>query len=178
VQQNHPGYGGHEALYRWKLGHHVFHVILIGMNHYIEKCRLALSQGHEEHLLGHLRTLAGLYDAATASMAYAADFASSEYTDYIRPSMMPPFVPPGFSGELNREHNKMIAALTELRTDIRRRYGQHLPSWPDDLRDAWKKVASSQSRNRRNHALVCRKFVPEGGSLLQQFYDSKDSLGV
>jgi len=115
--------------------------------------------------------LASLYDAATASMRYAAEFSSDTYRDVVRPSMMPPSMPPGFSGTLNREHRLMVTLLRRLAPKMRTaRAGTGASDIPSEVLDAWSSVRAARRRNQESHGLVCGQFVPDGVSLLQEFH--------
>jgi hypothetical protein len=114
-----------------------------------------------------------LYDAATVSMKYAADFDRSEYEGLIRPSMSPPMLAPGFSGEQNADHAVMLALLTRARRAIKTLLRSRPPDVPDHVHSAAGRLWSAQSRNRRHHRLVCERFVPEGGSLLDEYFENR-----
>jgi len=157
------------AVRRWKTGHHVFHLQLTVMNSALDEALAALRAGEREQLTARLRELRLLYDAATVSMKYAGSFPSHEYTTLIRPSMDEPFVGAGFSGLFNSEHAAMLGGLRQLRREVRlqlKRDGE-----PAELRAASDELWSAQARNRRNHMFVCQRFVPDGRSLLKQFYE-------
>jgi hypothetical protein len=118
-------------------------------------------------LLGQLRIL---YDAATANMVYTSDFPRLIYETVVRPSMMPPFLSPGFSGTLNTEHNVMLDRLKQLREALQEAFGSSKEEWPVGVARAWSELSQAQARNRRHHGLICSKFVPDGVSLLRHFY--------
>lgn len=152
------------AVTRWKLGHHLFHLLLTTMNTRLDEAIRQLGAQQPDAAAATLRELTRLFDAATAAMRYAADFPRTEYEHLIRPSMMPPFAHDGFSGVYNTEHRAMLARLRTLR----RLYG-----WspvPPRLHDAWRSLRDAQRANARNHMYVCRRFVDDGASLLQEFY--------
>lgn len=155
------------ATFRWKQGHHVFHVILVTMNTCLEESLHALNQKNWSKLTTVLKRLSGLYDAATATMKYSSNFPREHYEEVIRPSMMPPFLSPGFSGKLNQEHKVMIDLFKTFRSNLR--MAEELPQ---TVREAWDQVMKSQKRNMQNHGLVCQQFVDEGVSLLRDFYKS------
>jgi hypothetical protein len=162
-----------DAIRRWKLGHHVFHLELIVMNSMLVELHAACRESRwadADRLLGDL---AHLYDAATASMKYAADFPPHAYRDLIRPSMGEPLLSPGFSGTLNRDHGQMLAHLRGLRALLRDR--KQDGTLPAATRAAAKQLWSAQARNRRHHMLICEKFVPGGESQLQEFLNSQDA---
>ena len=155
---------------RWKRGHQAFHLYLVAMNGVLNDALLALDAGEQSALTASLRDLAVLYDAATAGMKYAADFATEDYETVVRPSMMPPFVNPGFSGLLNRDHAVMLNQLRSLRTQLVSTLGREQSEWPPAASAAMQAVRVAQQRNRAHHMLVCRKFVSDGVSLLRDFY--------
>ncbi|GAA0624531.1 hypothetical protein GCM10010174_49720 [Kutzneria viridogrisea] len=157
------------AARRWKLGHHLFHHVLSLMNSRIDAISAAL---HGEDWTGikvMLDELTVLYDAATATMHYASNFPPDAYENTVRPSMEPPWMPPGFSGVFNQEHAVLLRRLGDLKPRLRgTRATERMPEpVARSARALWK----SQSRNRREHKLICEKFVPGGESLLQQHFD-------
>lgn len=159
-----------DATVRWKLGHQVFHLLLATMNTRLDEvCRL-LDAEDWEALPPALLDLAGLYDAATATMRYAADFPRSEYETMVRPSMMPPFASAGFSGVYNAEHAAMLSGMQELRLRFIRRRAVVSAPVPAPVSAAWRQLLDAQRRNRRHHMLVCRRFVESGPSLLQRHF--------
>jgi len=162
-----------EAVVRWKLGHQVFHLMLATMNTRLAETAQALLAGEWTTTRSGLVDLARLYDAATSAMRYAADFPRREYEALVRPSMMPPFASAGFSGVNNTEHARMLAALRRLRV----LYQERQAAAPDPVRVAWRRLLDAQRRNRRNHMLVCRQFVDDGTSLLQEYYAAQARPG-
>ncbi|PER94444.1 hypothetical protein CN488_31465, partial [Bacillus anthracis] len=118
-----------------------------------------------------LEQLTVLYDSATVSMKYTADFSPKYYEEMIRPSMMPPFLSPGFSGTQNKDHQQMIEGLGQLQKQMLNKLGDK-NKWPDNVLQAWNLLSKSQIRNRKHHGLVCQNHVPEGASLLKQFYQN------
>lgn len=165
--------GTEQAVLRWKLGHQMFHLHLAAMNTLLDDARMSLDTTSWVKLAGEFEELTVLYDAATATMRYAADFSQELYERMIRPSMAPPFLSPGFSGTLNLEHEHMLERLT----DVRRRFKEtdRNSRLPDQVRTAATRLWAAQSRNRRNHMLVCEKFVPNGASLLSEHFKSRQT---
>ncbi|MBO0832207.1 MAG: hypothetical protein J2P29_09585 [Actinobacteria bacterium] len=159
--------GADKAVVRWKLGHHLFHLHLTTMNSLLAQARDGLESACWPELAHTLEQLRVLYDAATATMRYAADFSQDMYERLIRPSMAPPFASPGFSGVLNLEHAQMIDQFRELRRQLKgmRRAGQT----PAAVEEAAARLFAAQARNRRSHILVCESCVPDGTSLLREF---------
>jgi hypothetical protein len=157
------------ALRRWKLGHQLFHMLLVPMNTLLEETLAATRNAEWPCVVSGIEQLRALYDAATATMTYASDFSSATYREKIRPTMEPPFVGPGFSGIFNREHQVMVDRLRTLRRMVKA-----LPPEIEPI-DAIRRVAASleaaQRRNQHNHFRICKRFVPDGVSLLQQHLD-------
>jgi hypothetical protein len=160
--------GASQAVLRWKLGHQLFHLHLAAMNTLLVDASEELESARWSELTESLEQLRVLYDAATATMRYASDFSQGTYERLIRPSMAPPFLSPGFSGLLNLEHEQMLDRFRGLRRHLKQM--QRAGGVPAAVGEAGTRLWSAQSRNRKNHVLVCEKFVPEGKSLLNQFF--------
>lgn len=159
------------AIRRWKLGHHAFHLYLLAMNTELPVALQRMERKEWAELGMSLRRLTTLYDAATASMKYAADFDPNEYEALIRPSMSPPFLSPGFSGEQNQDHSTMLHLMTRVQSTMKKLLrDSRIMDIPQDVRVAATSLWSAQSRNRRHHVLVCEAFVPGGGSLLKDYF--------
>jgi hypothetical protein len=157
------------AVLRWKLGHHMFHLQIAAMNTLLVAAREWLESVRWPELAQTLDRLSVLYDGATATMRYAADFSPRLYEQLIRPSMSPPFTSPGFSGTLNFEHGLMLSQLRELRGEFTAVDASGAPL-PQAVRDAAARLWDAQARNRSHHQLVCQRFVPDGKSLLSDFF--------
>ncbi|SEM94634.1 hypothetical protein [Lihuaxuella thermophila] len=164
-----------QAVLRWKQGHQIFHVLLVVMNTALEVSLDSVRHRDWSCVSSSLQRLTVLFNASTAVMKYSADFPRHLYEDLIRPSMMPPFLSPGFSGQLNTEHHVMLENFRNLRTMLMKELGE-VQQWPADLAKAWTSLVKSQVYNRKHHGLVCQKFVDGGTSLLREFYANKPDL--
>lgn len=161
------------AVTRWKLGHHAFHLYLVAMNTVLEDALGAAKSADWAPLARSLREFTVLLDATTASMKYASDFPPRLYDDLVRPSMMPPFLSPAFSGELNREHELMLDGLKELRRHLKAAASAGSEP-PGEVTEALSDLRSATARNRRYHMLVCEKHVEGGVSLVRDFYENDE----
>jgi hypothetical protein len=159
------------AVKRWKLGHHMFHLHLTAMNSLLKRAHAHLEGSRWAELTSVLEHLRALYDGATATMHYTADFNPGQYTCLIRPSMAPPFLSPGFSGTLNIEHRMMIDSLRGLRRSFRAI--ERVTPLPPVLTRSAEELWRSQSRNRKDHMYICDQFVPDGASLLDEFFKNR-----
>ncbi|MEV0155432.1 hypothetical protein AB0H57_17060 [Micromonospora sp. NPDC050686] len=164
--------GAGQAVLRWKVGHQLFHLHLAAMNTLLVDARRALESRRWRELTESLDQLRVLYDAATATMRYASDFSPATYETLIRPSMAPPYLSPGFSGVLNLEHEQMLDRFRGLRRQFKQL--QRAGELPAAVGEAGARLWSAQSRNRKNHVLVCEKFVPEGRSLLKEHFRAQE----
>ncbi|MDT8912380.1 hypothetical protein [Amycolatopsis sp. PS_44_ISF1] len=164
-----PGDG--TAARRWKLGHHLFHHMLSLMNSHTDGLGDALGDSDWIAVRLLLGELTALYDAATATMHYAAGFPATAYEAAVRPTMEPPWMPPGFSGVFNREHEVLLDRLATLKPRLRGRAAER--GMPAETARTARALWKAQSRNRREHKLICEKFVPGGSSLLQQHFTEK-----
>ncbi|MDP9120406.1 MAG: hypothetical protein M3O15_03415, partial [Acidobacteriota bacterium] len=90
---------------RWILGHQIFHVQLVTMLSVLERCRRTLELDDGPPMVRSLEDFRTLLDASTANMVYTSSFSPVLYDQIVRPSMMPPHLSPGFSGQLSHEHH-------------------------------------------------------------------------
>ncbi|AMY56309.1 hypothetical protein CH294_26030 [Rhodococcus sp. 14-2483-1-1] len=161
-----PNDSARQAITRWKKGHHLFHLFVISMNSRLAAVLECLANKQWPTLAHQLTELGTLYAGATESMRYASDFSPEIYRDFVRPSMEPPWLEPGFSAVFNRDHDVMLTRAKIVRTTLKT---AELPGVAaDSARRLWK----SQAENRRAHQLICQRFVPGGDSLLQEHFDS------
>jgi hypothetical protein len=160
------------AIRRWKGGHHAFHVLLVAMNTRLDQAAALLDRGEHEAAAPLLDELCALYRAATALMRYASDFRAAEYETLVRPSMMPPFASPGFSGLANQDHAIMLDRMARLRTAVAREEEASAR-----VTAAGARLTTAQKDNRASHMLVCRRFVPDGQSLLRDFFRQRREEG-
>ncbi|WP_032387930.1 hypothetical protein [Rhodococcoides fascians] len=161
-----PNDAARQAITRWKKGHHLFHLFVISMNSRLAAVLECLANKQWPALAHQLTELGTLYAGATESMRYASDFSPEIYRDFVRPSMEPPWLEPGFSAVFNRDHDVMLTRAKIVRTTLKT---AELPGVAaDSARRLWK----SQAENRRAHQLICQRFVPGDDSLLQEHFDS------
>lgn len=159
-----------EAIIRWEKGHQIFHIELVTMNSLLDAALEALVRGEDPYLHKILHQLTMLFDAATATFIYTSDFSPENYNNHVRPSMMPPVVKPGFSGILNTEHKIMKTKIRQLRQNLEKEAGLEIADCSPETTNAWNLFLQAQKRNQQLHGLVCQKFVPQGVSLLKQYY--------
>lgn len=160
------------AVGRWILGHQIFHLQLVAMLSVLDRCRQSLELDDRPLLVRSLRDLRTLFDASTANMTYTASFSPVLYGQVVRPTMMPPHLSPGFSGQLSHEHHLMMHDLALLKSALQVRWGGGEP-WPAEVAEAWRQTEAAIHRVRRNHGLVCQRFVPDGASLLGDFFAAR-----
>lgn len=159
---------------RWILGHQTFHIQLVAMLSVLDLCRQYLVADDRPLLVRSLGDLRTLFDASTANMVYTANFSPVLYAQAVRPTMIPPFLSPGFSGQLSREHHLMMEDLVHLGQALRARWGGD-EARPAEVAEAWRQVEKAIHRNRKHHGLVCQRFVPGGSSLLIEFLAARAS---
>lgn len=77
------------------------------------------------------------------------------YHRTVRPSMEPPFLAPGFSASFGREHQVVLRRVGRLRRQPCAAEGVG-DGPPDQVSAARGELWRAQSRNRREHHLICR----------------------
>jgi hypothetical protein len=161
------------AVRRWKLGHQVFHIQLVVMTTLFAEATLLMRGNDVARVCRVVGKLRSLFDAATANMVYASSFPPEMYTRLIRPSMAPPYVSPGFSGLLSREHAAMLRSWKQFREAAAEVLGPRRDRWPGELRQELAALQRAVEVNQQNHVRVCSRFVPAGGSLLSEFFAAR-----
>jgi hypothetical protein len=161
----HPS-GPETAMYRWTLGHRVFHLYLVAMVTLLAELD-APEAPDDARTASILADLAALFEATSASMKYASDFDRELYDNTIRPSMEPPVLKPGFSGSLNVDHKRMMTALVGIPETLAQRFGEETAAWPTPVLTAWRSLVDAEQQTRFKHGHVCRRLVGGGPSLLR-----------
>lgn len=175
LPRNKDGVSGEAAaLIRWKEGHQALHVYLVTINTVIYDTSDAVKQNNQPKISSLLGQLVTLYDAATATMQYSADFPPQLYENVVRPSMSPPMLPAGFSGKLNTEHRLMVASFKQLSRTLRETYGRNIAGWPGEISREWAAVQLAKTANLERHDLICSRFVADGPSLLRSLLGSNN----
>lgn len=146
---------------RWIRGHHVF-VALIQCEITTLNCFLAAHAAGEFGLgVYTLDLLRLLFDGSSAALHFAGNFSPAQYENEVRPTMMPPLVPPGMSGVLARDHDHLVHLLRSNRAVF--------ANLEPALKTAYLRVVSAFENTYEAHKLVCSRFVgDEKPSLLSR----------
>jgi hypothetical protein len=87
---------------------------------------------------------------SAAAMRYAGDFAPRRYASTVRPAMLPPNLPPKFSGLQLRDHRVLLKALAEVKPLI--------AAAGDHVRPAYRRLLEQMRAAYSAHKLVCSRF--------------------
>ena len=159
------------AVRRWKGGHHAFHVLLVAMNTRLAR-RLSCSTPARTTPPRRWDELSGLYRAATALMRYvlglpcrglrgvapAVDDAAVRQPGLLRPGQ------PGPRDHAGPDGPAAVAVARDEEASPR-------------VKAAGARLTLAQKDNRASHMLVCRRFVPDGQSLLREFFRQRREEG-
>src|SRR5215212_4947442 len=150
-----------DPLARWIRGHHIFLVLIQSVITAVN-CFIDAYNARELKLsVDILDMTTRLFDGCSASLHFTGDFLPSEYQNTVRPSMMPPNVPPGMSGVLARDHEYLMHLL--------RGQKQLFGNLDDCLSENYRKFVSAFENTYQAHKLVCSRFVgDERPSLLNR----------
>lgn len=146
-----------DALLRWRLGHHSFFVLIQVLMVVHLRIATSLNRYDLAAAAGALALAAGLWEGTAAAFRFAADFASDDYENIVRPSMSPPFLKEGFSGFFSADHVGLIRILKGLRPAL-----QQLPP---ELGAVHQTYLRALDLAYEAHACVCENFVGAGSSL-------------
>lgn len=139
-----------DPLNRWIRGHHVFLVLIQGLIVAINCFVTAQAEDSPEDAFSALELATLLMDGSSASLHYAGDFPTSDYDETVRPSMMPPNVPPGMSGILAVDHRHLIKLLQSQRNLFR--------AIAPGLRQKYEEFVTAFGCTYDAHKLVCAHF--------------------
>lgn len=144
------------GLRRWQTGHWLFFTLVQGLIVAVTSVRDATERGEGLEARASLDLASVLTVSSAAAMHYASDFPVETYERAVRPSMAPPFAPPGFSGLQGRDHRHLIHEFGLLRG-----LPIDLASFGEEYRDF---VAAVRDLHRA-HRRVCAHFVGDQPSL-------------
>ncbi|MGW0831900.1 hypothetical protein [Streptomyces prunicolor] len=103
------------ALRRWRCGHRLFFVVTQGIVSALSGTVRSVSEDRADEGCSALAAAAALSRGAAAALRFTADFPTRAYADTVRPSMMPPGVPPGFSGVQGPDHQVLVELYRRMR---------------------------------------------------------------
>ena len=139
-----------DPLNRWIRGHHVFLVLIQGLIVAINCFVTAQAEDSPEDAFSALELATLLMDGSSASLHYAGDFPTSDYDETVRPSMMPPNVPPGMSGILAVDHRYLLKLLQSQRNLFQ--------TIEPGLRQKYEEFVTAFGFTYDAHKLVCAHF--------------------
>jgi hypothetical protein len=139
-----------DPLERWIVGHHVFLVLIQGLIVSLN-CFQSTHAGHDAAGAEEALDLAAvLMNGASTALRCAGDFPRSSYDATVRPTMMPPHVPPGMSGVLARDHTHLVKTLHGQRASF--------AALEPPLSAAYERFAAAFAETYDCHKLVCAHF--------------------
>jgi hypothetical protein len=114
-----PDFTEQKALYRWKIGHHLFNLCAIfGRNALAQACRTLAAelQPDWESAVAGMQSGRIFWRGTTAAMWYAGNFPAAIYQNIVRPSMVSTRMPDGFSGDQNLDYARLKEAKDDFKT--------------------------------------------------------------
>ncbi|MBI3653795.1 MAG: hypothetical protein HY231_22405 [Acidobacteria bacterium] len=160
-----------EPLARWLRGHHVFLVliqcVITSLNCFFQAYKM-----RELELSAYALDLTTkLFDGCSVALHFAGDFSPTVYEASVRPTMMPPQVPPGMSGVLARDHEYLVRLL--------RTQKQVFKNLDPATQQRYTRLVSAFENTYESHKLVCSHFVgDEGPSLLNHDEQAEAAVDV
>lgn len=156
-----------DPLYRWRLGHHIFMVLIQNL---IIACNCfedAIKNDDQEEAHTALGLAITLMQGAGASLRFTGDFAPQEYEEIVRPSMMPPQSPPGLSGLLSIDHQHLVKTLVRLKPLFM--------SLTPPLQEQHALFLAALDDTYEAHKFVCARFIGDEQPSLRMRPDSEKS---
>lgn len=156
------------AHYRWKVGHHLFNLCTIFCRYSLQQARKAIVEGRPAQGTQQLCRAEQFLRGTTAAMWYAGDFPPRIYQQIIRPSMVMPGSPAGFSGDQNADYNRMKDEKATFKTFISTYYDPALTTAPADLLNALRDFHEADVQDVEHHLLIAANKVGSDHSLAQK----------
>lgn len=160
-----------DVLRRWVRGHHLFMVIMQGLALALAELEEAARRARGAETAQALDLAVMLMQSSESALRFAADFEPDEYSDVVRPTMMPPAAPPGLSGLHWRDHEYLLLRLARVR-HVLAASEPALVSLRQRFRAAYEAVYDA-------HSLVCARFGGDSArSLLMTEKSKQTAVGV
>lgn len=150
------------AIWRWKVGHHLFNQLAVMSLHLIEAVTSSQDPDIRAALIGRL---CDTYRGMTAAMWYAGSFPVRLYADLIRPSMERASQSgSGFSGTDSLDFLLMARRLRSMLVDTEASLGA---AWSEPLWHAVWRLYEVQQLDLEHHVIIAQRMVGSAPSLKQ-----------
>ena len=153
------------AMFRWKVGHHLFNLLTTFLTVSTEKAITAIENGDDEWAVQNLDRASTFLRAGIACEWYAANFSSDIYAEIVRPSMAMQDVPggDGFSGDQNAEFNRFKMAKEKLKTVLRDKRG----TLSNNVEQALRQFVDMYVQDGEHHVLLASAMAGNSPSIAQ-----------
>jgi hypothetical protein len=147
-------------LERWRIGHHVFFVLIQGLIMAFRCFEHAMAARDLQQAGAALDLATALMHGSATALRVASDFPPDDYERVVRPSMSPPHVSSGFSGLLSVDHKVMLTVIRRLRP--------LLAEMPTGLEEKHSRYLVAASAAYDAHKYVCERFKGDAQPSLRQ----------
>jgi len=168
-----PAWTEQVAFYRWQVGHHFFDLCAIFCADALQAAERAIREEAIQAGVHSLQQAETFLRGTTAAMWYAGNFSAQIYQQMIRPSMMMPGAPAGFSGDQNADYQCMKQAKQQLKKLLRGCYGNDLATMPPLLHQALLRFHAADIENDEHHLLIAAHTVGADQSLAQKEWQAE-----
>lgn len=159
-----------EALVRWVRGHQVFVVITQGLVVAMRALAAAVKADDRAEVTRWTDLVVSLLDGTRAAFEFTGDFSVDEYTDRIRPSMMPPYTPFCLSGMMSVDHRHFVALVRDMKPALKALHASD-PDGHTRIADGLRHVYDS-------HIHTCERFVGNQPSILSEGKTEKSGVSL
>ncbi|MEM7132154.1 MAG: hypothetical protein AAF702_37960 [Chloroflexota bacterium] len=156
------------ATYRWKVGHHFFNLCAIFCRHALQQVQRAITEESLDGGAKQLQNATQFLRGTTAAMWYASDFPAHIYQAIIRPSMVMPRPPAGFSGDQNADYNRMKEQKEDFKAFLHTCYGPSFSALPASLYQALRDFYEADIQDIEHHVIIAANKVGTDQSLAQK----------
>lgn len=168
-----PAWTEQVAFYRWQVGHHFFDLCAIFCTDALHSAECAIREEAIQTGVHSLEQAETFLRGTTAAMWYAGDFSAQIYQQIIRPSMVMPGTPAGFSGDQNADYNRMKKGKQQLKKLLRECYGNDLVAMHPLLHRSLLRFHEADIENDEQHLLIAAHKVGVDQSLAQKEWQAE-----
>lgn len=168
-----PAWTEQVAFYRWQVGHHFFDLCAIFCTDALQATECAIREEAIQAGVHSLEQAETFLRGTTAAMWYAGDFSAQIYQQIIRPSMVLPGAPAGFSGDQNADYHRLKQTKLQLKKFLRECYGNDLAAMPPLLHHALLRFHEADIENDEHHLLIAAHTVGADQSLAQKEWQAE-----
>ena len=157
-------------LARWVRGHQVFVAMTQGLVFAFRAMAAAVKAGETADVARWADLAISLLDGSTATFEFTGDFSTDEYTDLVRPSMMPPHTQFCLSGMMSVDHRYFVTVVRDMKPALKALHALDA--------DRHARIAGALRSVYDSHIHTCERFVGNQPSIMTEGKTEKSGVSL